>query len=279
MKIHQIEIEEAYASLNSCAQGFTHAEAERRLAEYGPNEIEKEQGERLVRVLGRQFFNFFAVILWIAAGLAFVAEWFDPGEGMALLGFAVIGVVVVNGTFSFWQVRRAELAIETLRKLLPKTTSVVRDGILRLVPVTELVPGDAVLLEAGDCVPADSRIVEAFGVRVSSATITGESQPHSRDARPCNAPELLESRNVLLAGTAVISGKASALVFATGVHSFLGRMAGLAQAAPEPLSPLQKEISRMSWIIAIGSLSLGALFFAVGRAVALPFWANLVFSP
>jgi calcium-translocating P-type ATPase len=278
VKIHQLDIKEAYASLNSSAQGLTDPEAVRRLAEFGPNEIEKAQGERLVRVLVRQFFNFFANILWIAAGLAFLAEWFDPGQGMALLGFAVIGVIVVNGTFSFWQVRRAEMAIETLRKLLPKTASVFRGGVMRLVPVTELVPGDVVLLEAGDCVPADSRIVEAFSVRVSNATITGESQPHSRDARPCDAHELLESRNVLLAGTAVISGQASALVFATGVHSFLGRMAGLAQAAPEPLSPLQKEISRMSWIIAIGALSLGALFFVIGRAVELPFWANLVFS-
>lgn len=278
MKIHQLDIEEVYASLNSGTTGLTEAEAARRLSEYGINEIEKARGERLIRVLGRQFFNFFAVILWIAAALAFLAEWFDPGDGMALLGFAVIGVIVVNGTFSFWQVRRAEMAIETLRKLLPQNTSVIRGGVLRLVPATDLVPGDLVILEAGDCVPADSRIVEASGVRVSNATITGESQPHSRDAHPCDAHELLESRNVLLAGTAVISGKASALVFATGVHSFLGRMAGLAQTAPEPLSPLQREISRMSWIIAIGALSLGAVFFAVGRAVALPFWVNLVFS-
>jgi len=111
---------------------------------------------------------------------------------------------------------------------------VVREGAVRQVPAAELVPGDVILLEAGDILPADCRLVEAFGVRVNNATITGESLPTSRDTEPCEEPELLHSRNVLLAGTSLVSGEAKALVFATGSHSAFGRIAQLTQATSDP---------------------------------------------
>ena len=133
------------------------------------------------------------MILWIAAALAFFAEWREPGQGMATLGFAIVGVIVINGVFSFWQAYRAEQALAVLKKLLPNATKVVRSGAVRQVPAAELVPGDVILLEAGDILPADCRLVEAFSVRVNNSTVTGESLPVSRDAEPCDEPEPMHS--------------------------------------------------------------------------------------
>ena len=210
MKIHHLTVEEAFASLRSGPDGLPATEAARRLAEYGPNAVETVRPEPLTLRFFKGFTHFFAIILWVAAGMAFFAEARSPDQGMATLGFAIIGVIVINGVFSFWQEYRAEKAILALQKLLPHQTKVIRDGRTELVPAEELVPGDLIVLEGGDTIPADCRVIEAFGVRVNNATVTGESLPHSRDAEPCAEAEYLYSRNILLAGTSVVSGEASA---------------------------------------------------------------------
>src|SRR4029077_2255138 len=124
--------------------------------------------------------------------------------------------IVVSGLFSFWQEYRAEQTLAALLKLLPQEVKVVRDGNAAQLPVTQLVPGDIVLLEQGDNIPADCRLIEAFGVRVNAATITGAAMPKTRDAEPSDADELIHSKNILLAGATVVSGQARAVVFATG---------------------------------------------------------------
>ena len=246
--------------------------------EFGKNQVEEIAREPLLLTFVKEFGHFFAIILWIAAGLSFFAEWNDPGKGMATLGFAIIGVIVINGVFSFWQTYRAEQALAVLKKLLPHSTKITRGGAILQVPADELVPGDVILLESGDIIPADCRLVEAFGVRVNNATITGESLPSSRDAAPCEETELIRSRNILLAGTSLVSGEAKALVFATGSHSAFGQIARLTQETTDTISPLQTEISRVSRIVAGLSLSLGVVFFFIGQAIGLPFWANFIFA-
>ena len=278
MKIHHLSIDEAFTSMQSTPGGLDAAEAQRRLAEFGPNQVERVGGESAAWMLLKEFGHFFAIILWIAAGLAFFAEARDPGEGMATLGWAIIGVILINGLFSFWQAYRAERTVQALQKLLPHTTKVIRANSAQEIPSAELVPGDVILLESGDNVPADCRVIEAFGVRVNNATITGESLPKSRDAEPCEEPELIRARNVLLAGTAVVSGEAKALVFATGTHSEFGQIAHLTQTTGETVSPLQLEIVRVSRLVAVLALGLGIVFFFVGRAIGLPFWANFIFA-
>ena len=278
MKIHHFTIAEAFASLNSGPGGLDDAGAERRLAEFGKNQVEQIAREPLVLTFAKEFTHFFAIILWIAAALAFFAAWNEPGQGMGTLGLAIIGVIVINGVFSFWQTYRAEQALTALKKLLPHSTKVIRAGMIRPLPAEELVPGDLILLEGGDILPADCRLVEAFGVRVNNATITGESLPSSRDAEPCGETELIRSRNILLAGTALVSGEAKALVFATGSHSAFGQIARLTQETSDTISPLQNEISRVSRIVAVLSLSLGVVFFFIGQAIGLPFWANFIFA-
>lgn len=278
MKIHQLTTEEVFASLQSGTGGLSAMEAQRRLVEYGINEIAKVERAPVWLGFLKEFGHFFAVILWVAAALAFVAEWREPGQGMGTLGFAIVGVVVINGAFSFWQTYRAEQALTALQKLLPHSTKTVRDRFTQAIPASNLVPGDVILLEAGDNVPADCRIVEAFGVRVNNATITGESLPQPRTADVCQEPELLHARNILLAGTSLVSGEARAIVFATGAHSEFGQIAHLTQAADKESSPLQMEIARLSRLIAVFATGLGITFFVIGQAIGLPFWANFVFG-
>jgi sodium/potassium-transporting ATPase subunit alpha len=278
LKIHHLTVAEALASLNSALAGLSDTEAQRRVGEFGPNEMEEVEHELPLLTFAREFVHFFAIILWIAAALAFFAEWREPGKDMATLGFAIVGVIVVNGAFSFWQTYRAERALAALKKLMPNATKVVRSGAVRQVPAAELVPGDVILLEAGDILPADCRLVEAFAVRVNNATITGESLPASRDAEPSDEAEVMHGSNILLAGTSLVSGEAKALVFATGSHSAFGRIAQLTQATSDTISPLQVEIARVSRIVAGLALALGVSFFFIGRAIGLSFWENFIFA-
>jgi sodium/potassium-transporting ATPase subunit alpha len=278
MKIHHLTVAESYASLQSRPEGLTVAEAARRLVEFGPNAVEKIKGESLRSRFIKGFTHFFALILWVAAALAFFAEWSDPGQGMATLGLAVVGVVVINGGFSFWQEFRAEQAIQALQQFIPHEATVLREGQTQKVPAAELVPGDVILIDEGENIPADCRLVESFSVRVNNATVTGESLPHSRDAQPSAENELLHSSNILLAGTWIVSGHARALVFATGTHSEFGKIARLTQSAKEPMSPLQKEIVRLSHLVAALALVLGVVFFFIGRAMGLSFWQNFIFA-
>jgi calcium-translocating P-type ATPase len=278
MKIHQLTAEEALASLGSGAAGLSAMEAERRLAEFGANRVLEVPHEPLALAFIKEFTHFFALILWLAAGLAFFAEQRDPGQGMATLGWAILGVIVVNGLFSFWQEYRAEQAIAALQKLLPARAKTLRDNAVMQRDVDQLVPGDVILLQEGDNVPADCRLLDAFSMRVNNATVTGESLPKGRDARPSEAEDILTSHNVLLAGTSVVSGEGRALVFATGMHTEFGKIAHLTQTEGETLSPLQLEIIRLSRIIALLSLLLGLGFFLIGHWIGLPFWGNLMFA-
>jgi calcium-translocating P-type ATPase len=278
MKIHRVSVEEALASLHTGAGGLSAAEAERRLREFGPNRVERARGTPLPFRFVKGLTHFFALILWLAAGLAFLADWLDPEAGMGPLGVAILGVILVNALFSFWQEYKAERALAALEQLLPRQAKVLRDGKIRQAPAEALVPGDVILLDDGDEIPADCRLIEGFGVRVNTATVTGESAPRSRDERPSVEYELLHSRNTLLAGTSVVSGRAKAVVFATGMSTEFGQIARLSQDSRAPLSPLQQEIVRLSRLVATLSVVLGGTFFVVGQGLGLPFWHNLLFA-
>ena len=278
MKIHHLQPDQALTSLHTQPEGLSETEAARRLREYGANRLTEFERESVALRFARQFTHFFALLLWLAAALAFFGDWKAPGEGMETLGFAIIGVILVNGLFSFWQEYRAERAIAALQKLLPLQIKVMREGSVRLADASDIVPGDVILLQEGDNVPADCRVLEAFALRVNNATVTGEALPQARDARPSATDELIHARNVLLAGTAVVSGEGRAVVFHTGMHTEFGKIAHLTQTAGEPVSPLQNEILRLSRIVGMLAVSLGIVFFFIGRAAGLSFWQDFIFA-
>jgi len=278
MHIQSLTAEQSLASLHTSALGLTQAEVQRRLAEFGRNHVEEVGREPLLLRFAREFTHFFAIILWLGAALAFLAEYFEPGQGMVRLGVAIVGVILINGVFSFWQEYRAERAVAALRQLLPQQVVVLRGGEIVERLASELVPGDIVLLEEGDFVPADSRLVEAFGLRVNAATITGESLPQARNADPQPEVSPLFAKNIVLAGTSVVSGQARAVVYATGMRTEFGKIAHLTQTVGAVTSPLQREIARLSRIVAFLAGGIGGVFFLIGQALGLPFWENLLFT-
>ncbi|MBI5785520.1 MAG: cation-transporting P-type ATPase [Rhodocyclales bacterium] len=278
IRIAQLTAAEALARLGSGPAGLARDEAARRAAEFGANRVEALAREPLWLVLLKEFTHFFALLLWLAAGLAFLAEHFGPDQGMAELGIAIVGVIFVNGLFSFWQTFRAEQALRALRELLPPQVEVLRDGQSMTLPAEDLVPGDLLLLSEGSRVPADCRVVQAWGLRVNMATLTGESLPKARSAEADVAADPLAARNLLLAGTMILSGECRAVAFTTGMRTEFGRIAHLTQTAGEAESPLQIEIRRVSRVVATLAVALGVVFFGIGQAIGLPFWANGMFA-
>ena len=278
MHIHGLGSEQALASLQTTTAGLAAGEAARRLAEFGPNHVEEVGREHLLLGFAREFTHFFAIILWIGAALAFAADYFDPGQGMGRLGAAIVGVIIVNGIFSFWQEYRAEQAVAALRQLLPQKVQALRDGSIVELLASDLVPGDIVLLAEGDFVPADCRLIEALALRVNTATVTGESKPMARNTEPSAEDSPVYARNVLLAGTSVVSGQARAVVYATGMRTEFGRIAHLTQTAGAVSSPLQREIARLSRIVAALATGMGVALFFIGQALGLPTWENLLFA-
>jgi calcium-translocating P-type ATPase len=278
MLIHQLPLDAAFATVRSAPTGLSRDEAAARRIEFGPNRIERLPQTPVAARFLRQFTHFFAALLWVAALLALIADWWMPGQGMLTLAVAIVAVIAINGVFSFWQEYRAEETMAALQRLLPHQVKVRRDGSTVVVPSEDVVPGDVISLTAGDDVPADCRLVEGFGVRVSNATVTGEARPVARDARPSTETDLLRSRNVLLAGTSVTSGEAQALVFATGMHTVFGGIAHLTQTTADVPSPLQKEIAALSRLIAALAVAIGLVVFVIGQFIGLSASVSLVFA-
>jgi magnesium-transporting ATPase (P-type) len=250
--------EDVYSALDSFARGLSDSDAQERFARHGPNELTSGRRRSLVLEFLANLYGVFALLLWFSAALAFAS-------GSAELGWAIIVVILINALFSFYQEFQAERAIEALRDLLPLRAQVLRDGVEKTIPARELVPGDVVLIEEGDRISADARLVQAFDLRTIHATLTGESEPVARDSVSVSAvTDLMNAPNVVFAGTTVAHGRGIAIVFATGMATQFGRIAGLTQEIKDEPSPLAKQIERVAYIIAALAVGVGALLFAVG---------------
>ncbi|MGE8176783.1 cation-translocating P-type ATPase [Pseudomonas fluorescens] len=278
MNIHQQSVAEALASIHTTAQGLSSDEARRRLQQFGPNRVAPAKRRNRLWALLAEFAQLFSIVLWIAALLSFAVEWQVPGQGMGRLGVAIVAVILISGLFSYWQEYRIEKALSALIKLLPQQVQVQRDGTVRAIAIDELVPGDLMLLSEGDSVPADGRLIEASGMRVNNATITGESSAETRDAGACESNDRLHARNIVLAGTSIISGKGLAVVFATGVQTEFGRIAHLTEVSGDETSPLRLQIIRLSRSILALSLGISVLFFFLGSLFGVPFWEDFIFA-
>jgi len=277
VKINSLSKEDALRALVSSEGGLSEAEAAKRLSENGFNEIRDVRKSSLAKRFLRQFTHFLAVLLWIGAGLAFLSEYLHPGEGMATLGLAIVGVILINAIFTFIQEYRAEKALEALKKLLPYYVKVIRGNREKDIQSRDTVPGDIILLSEGDRVPADSRLIESSMLKVNNSSLTGESEARLRDDKPCEG-ELIDSLNIVFAGTTVTSGSGKALVFATGMGTEFGRIAHLTSAVEPGLSPLQKEIIKVTRFIAVMATVMGSALFLLGYLIGRSFWENFIFT-
>ena len=245
----------------SSRQGLSEQEASSRLARVGPNQLPRARTRSLPRQLFDQLTHFFAVMLWIAAGLAVVG-------GMPQLGVAIAIVIVVNGVFSFAQEYRAERAVRALSALLPETAVVRRGGRKHTIPAVDLVPGDVVVLREGDRISADARVLRSSELKVDMSTLTGESKPVARIAEPvAGRADPLEAPNVVFAGTFVTSGSGIAAVVVTGAATRLGGIARLAGEVVRRPTPLRVQLNKVVRTISIIAVVTGAVFF--GAAVGL----------
>ncbi len=275
-QIHNVAPKQVYALLHSRADGLDAAEVAERRRDVGANTLEVTERLRWLRILVRQFINFFTVLLDVSAAICFVADVIQPGEGMNVLGWALLGVSVLNALFSFIQEYRAEHAMEELRKLLPQTVTARRGGADVEVLAADLVPGDVLLVREGDKVPADARLVECHDLLVNNAPLTGESRPVRLAADAVETP-LIESRNLLFAGCVVLRGAGVAVVFATGFRTEFGKIATLSREVRRKPSPLEIETAHMVRVLTVIAVTMGAVFFAYGVFAGRSLWVNLVF--
>lgn len=249
-------------TLDSCSStvGLTSASAAARLAADGPNALPPPVERSALRRLVAQLVHFFAVMLWVAAALAFVA-------GIPELGAAIALVIVLNALFAFFQENRAGQAAARLRALLPMQVTVVRDGRRQQVDSAQVVVGDVLALEGGDRTPADARLLAAHGLLVDTSLLTGESEP----VRSVEG-------DVISAGTFVVEGEALALVSATGRETRLADIAALTTGTDPPPSPLTLELRRVVRTVAAIAVSVGATFFVVMVIVGRPVSDGLVLA-
>lgn len=276
MKYYTLEKEQVLEELKVSPSGLSEEEAARRLKTYGLNLIVEKRKRPMVLRFFDNFIHLLAVVLWIAAILCFI-----PRVDMPQLGYAIILVIVINAIFSFMQEYRAEKALEALKKMLPSYSRVIRSGEVKEVLSSELVPGDILVLEEGDNVSADARLIEAFSIRTNNSVLTGESDPQRKITSPIleEAVDPLRLTNVVYMGTSVSSGSGKAVVFATGMNTQFGKIANLTQTVKEQLSPLQKEINKISQILAYIAAGIGILFFVLALiAVKLSFISAFIFA-
>ena len=247
--------------LDTGEMGLSDAEAERRLGIYAANELVRRRERRLLREVTRQLTHPLALLLWMAAALSAI-------QGTTKLAVVIVAVILLNTVFALLQERQAERAVEALSAYLPARQTVVRAGRTRSVPASTLVPGDVVLIEEGDRISADARLIDG-AVEVDLSTITGESLPVLRSADGAAAGSLLDSADVLFSGSSCTGGEARAVVFATGMATELGRIAALSQRVGRDHSPLEDQITRVAWIIALVAVAFGLAFLPVGLLAGL----------
>ncbi len=266
-KAASMRLKEVFHALNASPDGLTTEEAKARLKRYGFNTLVEKKSASLSYKFLTHFKDLFGLLLLFASVLSAIS-------GLWQLSLIILGVVLLNIFFSLFQESRAEKAMQTLKHWMPEYAKVVRDRELQKILVTEMVPGDIIVLEEGDRVPADARLIEAFDLWTNNVPLTGESEPQPRNAKLVKTVDkaYLDSPNLVFMSTSVARGQGKAVVIATGMDTQFGQIASLTQTIREESSPLQKEIRLMAKYDFIIAIVVGSVFFLVSKI-----WLNLDF--
>ena len=235
-----------YGLLRSSRKGLSAEEAATRLANYGENVLSAKKPIPMWKRFGAHLVNMFALLLWVASVLSFASD-------QAALGWAIIIVILINAIFAFVQEYRAEKAIEALKNMLPPKAKVIRDGQMQEIEAKGLVPGDVMVVEEGDLISADSRLVYSADLRVDNSALTGEVDPVVRraDVICVDPPSITDVESYIFTGSTAVLGQGRAVVYATGMNTEFGKIAGLTQSVGDRLSPLQKNIGKLSKLISL----------------------------
>ncbi|WP_281713677.1 calcium-translocating P-type ATPase, PMCA-type [Anaerotignum lactatifermentans] len=263
----QMETKEAARRLETDEkQGLTSQMAAERLVQKGRNELAETDGKKSLfwRFLAQ--FDDFMILLLLGAAVVSVVISRLSGENDVLDAVMILGIVVLNAVLGLFQESKAEKALEALKKMAAPHARVIRDGIVREIPAAEVVPGDLLLLETGDAVCADGRVVESRSLKTEESALTGEALPVEKTSVGGLPEETAtgDRKNMVLAGGYVVYGKGKVLVTATGMDTEMGRIAAMLSHTSDSMTPLQKKLEQTGKQLGIGALAICALIFCMG---------------
>lgn len=211
--------EEVLKALNVAETGLAQAEAQKRLSQYGLNEIQKQKRTSSIKIFLEQFKDILIIILLIATALSIMTS-------QIIDVIVILAIVLATAILGFAEEFRSEKAVEALKKMTAPTATVLRDGKELRIPASEIVPGDVILLFAGDKVPADLRLIESINLKVDEAALTGESSPVNKDTGVCrDGTPLNDQKNMAFAGTIVVYSRGKAIATSTGMNTEFGKIA------------------------------------------------------
>ena len=262
-KWHAIDYKEVLENFESSLQGLELEEVETRRQKYGANELKRKNKDGILKVLWRQINN---PLIWVLIGSSTLAT----ALGKITDGMVVLAVVVVNSIIGFIQEYKAGKAIEALSNMVPENATVIRNGNIITIPVSEIVPGDIVQVAAGDRIPADMRIIQQKNLQVEEAALTGESVPSQKTTEAVNPDAVLGDRKCMVySGTLVVSGTATAVVVKTGMDTELGKISDMLNETVDLDTPLTKKLGVIGKYLTIGIVAITAIIMVIGTYRAL----------
>jgi P-type Ca2+ transporter type 2C len=264
MPAYRQSVAELESTLATVARrGLSDEEARQRLTQFGKNELTAERPVPEWKKFLRQFKNLLVMLLLVATAISSALWVLERDAALPYEAMAIFAVVLLNAVMGYLQEARAEQAVAALRKISAAHATVIRDAERHSIPASELVPGDIILIEAGDTAPADARLVESAALQTAEAALTGESLPVAKSTLAiAKEVGLGDRRNMLFSGTAAISGRGKAVVTATGMQTEIGRIAGALRATPDEATPLQKELARVGKLLGLTVVAIAVVMIA-----------------
>ncbi len=273
MKEYLSEVSQVMAEQNTRLEGISSSEAAERLQKHGPNKLAEGKKESIFVKFLKELADPMIIILLVAAVISSITEYIEAiDHGIAFFptdACIILVVVLINAILGVYQESKAEKAIEALQEMAAATSKVIRDGHQIVVKSEELVPGDIVILEAGDAVPADCRIIDCFSMKAEEAALTGESVPVIKTSdvivpKEGNDISLGDRKNMVYMGSTIVYGRGTVVVVATGMNTEMGNIAGALAAAKEGDTPLQIKLNQLSKVLTILVVAISAVIFGVG---------------
>lgn len=259
---------EVFSELNSSEGGITGDDARERLKRYGYNELKEKKKISPLQILIRQFKNFLIILLLIAALISMGVGFFEGSIGEGINALLIVMIVVFIAVVGFYQEYHAERELEALKEMLAPDAIVLRDGLKKKIPAKNIVPGDIILLEAGDRIPADARLFEAIELKIDESALTGESVSVPKTIETLEgAVQLADRRNMVFMGTSATYGKGKAVVVETGMNTAFGEIATKLQEIEEERTPLQRKLDKLGKDIGVVVLILCAIVFFSGLLI------------
>ncbi len=272
-QIYNLSQAEIFEKFETRSSGLKRSEYLRRLSEYGYNKIKRQQNWKTLRIITSQFHD---ALIWILLAAALLAYFFGEERDVLI----ILVIVLINGSIGFFQEFRAERILEQIRKFSNDRSLVFRDGEKKEINSRLIVPGDILYLSAGDNVPADGYLLEAYAFKVNSFVFTGESRPKEKKSLVSQADDLTlaEIRNLVFAGESIVTGEAKAVVTATGMETELGKIASLTQKVHEEKTPLQKQMIHLGRMVTLLSLAIGTVVIFVGKYLGTSLYESFLFA-